>query len=580
MDSPVNFFRIFSTFALTAVVTLSLNSCASAQQSAFPSLNNMDTGEVPMARTLSGNYLAGRFAQRHKDWDAAQKYMNAVIAFDGDNTLLQQRAFLLSIGAQEYKNARKLADELKANSGSTELALIYLACDDLANGHYKKALENIERLPEDGFGQYTKPLLTAWSHAGMGDFDKALKTLQEKSEDTDPTYNIHAALMYEMMDKRTEAEKHFRSAMENGLTMHTAILAANFFQRNNKAHVAKTIYDGLGKLYPLNPFTAAPTFSASGRPNVTRAAEGASIALFELATLLYERRAYDSAQIYGSIVLLLDPQTPFAIMMMGDLSALNEQYSKAIGYYDMVVENTPLYWLSRMRVAEVYEISDNLERAAALLNNLSKKDSTRMQALVSLGDLYRRHEDFENALKAYDTALSGIGTLTEEHWPVIYARGMSLERLNNWERAEKDLLQALSFQPDNPMILNFIGYTWADKGIHLDKALDYIRRAVAQRPDDGYIVDSLGWALYKTGNYKEALEWLERAVSIVPDDSTILDHLGDAYWQVGRTAEARFKWRRAQELSRDTAFRSTIEKKLLTGIETIPAQVAQKETNL
>lgn len=576
----VNFFRLFSTFAFTAVVTLSLNSCASAQQSAFPGLNNMDSAEVPIGRTMSGNYLAGRFAQRHKDWDAAQKYMNAVVAFDADNKLLQQRAFLLSIGAQEYGRARQLAEELKSGNGSTELALIYLACDDLARGQYKQALESIEKLPEDGFGQYTKPLLTAWSHAGIGDFDAAIRVLKEKSEETDPTYNIHAALIHEMKKNRAEAEKHFRTAMENGLTMHTAVLAANFFQRTGKRHVAKTIYDGLGKLYPLNPFTTAPTLSAVGKPNVSRASEGAAIALFELATLLYERRAYDSAQIYGSIVLLLDPQTPFATMMMGDLSALNEQYSKAISFYDTVAEKTPLYWLSRMRVAEVYEISDNLERAVALLEDLSKKDSTRLQALVSLGDLHRRHENFESALKAYDAALGGVGDLTEEHWPIIYARGMSLERLNNWDRAEKDLLQALSFQPDNPMILNFIGYTWADKGINLDKALDYIRRAVAMRPDDGYIVDSLGWALYKTGHYKEAIEWLERAVSIVPDDSTILDHLGDVYWQVGRSAEARYKWRRAHELSRDTAFRSTVEKKLITGIEKIPAQFAQKESNL
>ena len=533
-----------------------------------------------MGRTLSGNYLAGRFAQRHKDWDAAQKYMSAVVAFDKGNKLLKQRTFLLSIGAQEYGRSRQLAEALKAGNDSAELALIYLACDDLARGNFKDALVNIEQLPEDGFGQYTKPLLTAWSHAGLGDFNTAIKTLQDKAEDTDPTYNIHAALIYEMAKKHTEAEKHYRAAMEHGLTMHTAILTANYFQRNGKAHVAKTIYDGLGKLYPLNPFTAAPTFSASDSPNVERASQGAAIALFELATLLYERRAYDSAQIYGSIVLLLDPKTPFATMMMGDLAALNEHYPKAIAFYDTVNENTPLYWLSRMRVAEVYEISDNLERAVALLTDLAKKSSTRLQALVSLGDLHRRHEDFESALKAYDTALNGVKTITEEHWPIIYARGMSLERLNNWERAEKDLLQALSFQPDNPMILNFIGYTWADKGIHLDKALDYIRRAVAMRPDDGYIVDSLGWALYKMGSYREATDWLERAVSLIPDDSTILDHLGDVYWQVGRTAEARYKWRRAHELSRDIAFRSTVEKKIIAGIATIPAQIAQKESKL
>lgn len=573
-------FRVLSSFVLAAFVTLSLNSCASAQQARMDTPGNLSAADIPAGRTLSGNYLAGRFAQRQQDWDAAQHYMNAVIAHDEGNTLLEQRAFLLSIGAMQYARARELAENLKAGNDNVDLALIYLSCDALARGDYAAALKSIERLPEDGFGQYTKPLLSAWAHAGRQEYAKALKLLRDKSDDSDPTYNIHAGLIQEMAQDAQAAEKHYRAAMENGLTMHTAVIVANFFRNAGKPHVAKTIYEGLGKVYPLNAFTSAPAQTDKAAPNITRASEGAAVALFELATLLYERRAYDSAQIYGSMVLLLDPKSPFATMMMGDIAALHGQYQKAIDSYDTVAENSPLYWLSRMRVAEVYEISDNVDRAVALLTDLSKKKNTRLQALVSLGDMHRRHEDFASALKAYDEALSGVETVAEEHWPIIYARGMALERLNNWERAEKDLLQALAFQPDNPMILNFIGYTWADKGVHLDKALDYIRRAVAMRPDDGYIVDSLGWALYKTGDYKEAVQWLERAVGIVPDDSTILDHLGDAYWQVGRSAEARFKWKRAHELSRDTGFRAVVERKLIRGIEPVPAQVAHKEAKL
>src|SRR5690606_25828299 len=124
-----------------------------------------------------------------------------------------------------------------------------------------------------------------------------------------------------------------------------------------------------------------------------------------------------------------------------------------------------------------------------------------------------------------------IGELNESHWPIIYARGISLERLDMWNRAEKDLLQALEYQPENPMILNFIGYTWVNKGMHMERALEYISRAVAMQPEDGYILDSYGWAHYKMGDYMNAIRWLELASQKAADDATILDHLGDAYWQ-------------------------------------------------
>lgn len=575
-------FNFFGSLVATAAVIVSLNLYAKADESAHeapqvsPHLSAMIAGN-----TLAGNYLAGRFAQRQQDWDSAQKYMNEVMSFDKDNDVLRQRAFLLTLGAGEYDRAKALAKEVASDADGAELADIYLACDALARNDYQGAIDYVSKLPDDGFGQYTKPLLTAWSLVGEGKKADALKLLQKDSDPSDPTYNIHAGLMEELTGDEKAAGVHYKAAMDSGLTMHTAIIVANYYLRNGQPDTAKTIYDSLGKLYAFNPFTSALTEKgASAKPNITRAADGAGIALFDLATLLFERRAYDSAQIYGSMVLLLSPKSPFAEMMMGDIAALNDQQDKAIEDYNSIAQDSPLYWLSRTRVAEVYESENDLDQAVNLLTQLSQIKETREQALVSLGDLYRRHDKYQEAFNAYDAALASVDKITEEQWPIVYARGMALERLHNWQMAEKDLLTALRFQPDNPMILNFIGYSWADKGVHLDQALDFIRRAVAQRPDDGYILDSYGWALYRTGNYKEAVNWMEKATSIIPDDSTMLDHLGDAYWEVGRQNEARFKWKRAHELSKDATFRAAIEHKLQDGVSPLPSQIAHKDTNL
>ncbi|MBI1215548.1 MAG: tetratricopeptide repeat protein [Alphaproteobacteria bacterium] len=576
-------FRTVFLSLLVALVTVSLNACSTAAESSKKDdIFVMQAEPVPPGDTLAGNYLAGRFAQRQEDWNAAQDYMNAVMEFDKGNHLLRQRAFLLSIGAREYPRAKELATRLAAQKDGNELALIYLASDAMNDGDYQAALDDIAKLPQDGFGQYTKPLMSAWAYVGLGKSDKALEVLRGGANPADPTYNMHAGLVAEFAGDKEAAAAYYKIAMSNGLTLHSALVIANFFERNGKPSIARRIFDGLGKMYPFNPFMGA----VGARPaeqmphNITRPADGAAIALYDLATLLYERRAYDSAQIYGSMSLLMSPHDPFTQMMMGDVAAVNGKYPASVKDYEAVTPASPLYWLSRLRMAEIYEAADHAEKAEALLQELAAQPATRIEALVSLGDLYRRHEKYAEAVQTYDAVLKNVSPVTVEYWPVIYARGMAQERLDKWPLAEKDLLAALALQPDNPMILNFIGYSWANKGMHLEKALDYLRRAVAQRPDDGYILDSYGWALYRNAQYKDAALWLEKAVSYVPDDSTILDHLGDAYWQAGRKTEARYKWRRAQELSKDESFRAAVARKLANGVDPAPAKVAHKDNSL
>jgi Flp pilus assembly protein TadD len=266
-------------------------------------------------------------------------------------------------------------------------------------------------------------------------------------------------------------------------------------------------------------------------------------------------------------------------MMMGDIASLHGQYGKAIGYYDSIDKSEPISWLSRVRIAEVYEASGQTEKSIRLLIDISKDKAIRVPALVSLGDAYRRHEQFENAIDAYDRALSYVAPVTQDHWPIIYARGIAKAQLNRWTLAEKDLLQALAFQPRNPMILNFIAYSWADKGVNLDKALEYAKNAAALRPDDGYILDSYGWTLFRLERYQESIVWLEMAVEQIPGDSTLLDHLGDAYWQVGRKNEAQYQWRHATDLSQDPSFKKIVGQKLKYGIA-VPSQVARTQAKL
>ena len=526
--------------------------------------------QFAVSRSLSGNYLSSRFAQRQLDWASAQQYIDNVLSYDGDNQSLNERAFLLSLGAKEYKRAKVLAEKLLVTEKGSDLAYIFLTADALSRDDFTGAMTFVEKLPEDGFGQYTKPLLTAWTLAGMGRTEEALSGLRAHSRPTDPTYNTHAGLIEEMAGHTEQAGKYYQTAMTAGLTLNGAVIAARFFDRTGKKEEADKIYARLKSIYPFNTFGKG----ADKQANITRASEGAGIALLDLATLLYERRAYDSAQVYGSLVQLLYPSSAFAAMMMGDIAALNSQPDKALESYNSISKDSPIYWFSRMRVAAIDEERGDKTAAEELLKDLAKTPETTVPALVTLGDLYRRSDRYPDAVRVYTEALAVKNPDTEQNSNILYARGMAYERMNDWEKAEKDLSEALKVQPDNPQILNFLGYTWVEKGINLDQALAYTKRAAELRPADGYILDSYGWALYQTGNRRDAVTWLERAVEEVPDDSVILDHLADAYWHIGRTNEARFKWKRAVELSKDKAFQDTLQKKILHGITDTPKMSA------
>ncbi|MCP4354406.1 MAG: tetratricopeptide repeat protein [Proteobacteria bacterium] len=523
------------------------------------------------SKTLSGSYLAGRFAQRHQDWETAQHYMNDVIEHDKNNTVIEQRTFLLTLGSGNFDQTKNIAKKITTSENKTsELALIFLASDALKTGDFKSALKYIDLVPEDGFGQYTKPLLKAWTLVGLDKKDEAIKILTNSEMQMDSTYRMHLGLIEELNENMKSAETHYRVVMANGLELHTAIMIANFYERYDMKSISDTIHENLDKVYSFKPFTRA-TKRKNGekvKPNITTVADGAALVMLDLTTLLYSKRAYDSAKIYGNLVRFLDEDSPFINLILGDISALHSQYNNAVNFYNAIEKTSALYWLSRNRVSEVYEINGEYKKSIKILREMAKDASIKVQVLSSIGDTYRRNSQFKKAINAYNEALADVDIITDKHWPIVYARGIAKEKVTSWDHAESDILKALEFQPQNPMILNFVAYSWAEKDKNLDKALEYVKRAEELKPYDAYILDSYGWVLFHKGNYQAAIEKLEQAVELMPDDEAILDHLGDAYWQDNQKNTARKYWTKAGNISKDPTFKKTVSSKITNGIIT------------
>jgi tetratricopeptide (TPR) repeat protein len=203
---------------------------------------------------------------------------------------------------------------------------------------------------------------------------------------------------------------------------------------------------------------------------------------------------------------------------------------------------------------------------AAMAGPVPLTITDKLEILDALGNIMRAHKRYSDAIPYYDQALALVTKPERRHWVYYYARGTSYERLKNWDAAEVDLQKALTLYPDQPLILNYLGYSWIDQGRNLKEGMAHIEKAVMLKPDDGYIVDSLGWAHYMQGNFKEAVSYLERAVELKPDDPVLNDHLGDALWRVGREREARYQWDQALSLKPEPDDEVKIKKKLETGL--------------
>jgi Flp pilus assembly protein TadD len=247
----------------------------------------------------------------------------------------------------------------------------------------------------------------------------------------------------------------------------------------------------------------------------------------------------------------------------------------AIKVYERVPASSPLKRNAQIQLATDLDSADRSDEAIKILRDVVTADPKDLEAVMALGNIERGRKKFSDC---GDTYSKGIAVLPEGNdkansvW--YYYRGICEERSKQWPKAEADMRKALDLQSDQPHVLNYLGYSWIDQGINLDEGMKMIKRAVEQRPDDGYIVDSLGWAYYRIGNYEEAVKNLERAIDLKPEDPTINDHLGDAYWRVGRTLEAKFQWAHARDLKPEPDDLPKILAKIENGLTDDPTPAA------
>jgi tetratricopeptide (TPR) repeat protein len=295
--------------------------------------------------------------------------------------------------------------------------------------------------------------------------------------------------------------------------------------------------------------------------------EGAAEALAGIGAAVGQEGGVEVASLYLRLSLYLDPHTAggLAALSLGNLLESNKQGEAAIEVFESIDPDAPFRALGVLRAALALDRMDRTEDAEKAFKEAISRGPQDVQNYVSFGNMLRGRERFGEATGIYSKAIALTPKPGRTDWSLFYFRGIAYERTKLWDKAEADFKEALKLYPDQPLVLNYLGYSWVDMGRNLEEALGMIRKAVELRPNDGYIVDSLGWAFYKLGRYGEAVPELERAISLRPDDPVIHDHLGDAYWKSGRTLEAQFQWRHARDFGAEGEDLERILKKIAEG---------------
>ncbi len=531
-----------------------------------------------------GNYLAGRHARTMRDMGLAADLFAHTLVFDPDDPELVRNTFLLMAIEGRIREAVKLARRLIKLRPKSTLAKVVLVVDDVRKGDFDGADKRLEALPASSFNDFLTPMLRAWTKVGTKQPKQVAKVMAPmvKRRSLKLFFDYHSGLIADLAGDRKAAEASYVKALPDTMSGYLRFVETigKFYERTGRGAKAMALYKEYEAEHPDVMLTAeASARVAKGKrpePTVASAREGMAEALFNLASLMHQERLSDIGLILTRLSLSLRPGHTVARLLLADILERQRRYNDAIAVYDHVDPSSLLSWSARLRAATLLDYFGRSRGAISRLREMATERAERSDALIALGDILRKHRRYPEAVKVYDRAIGRIAKVDKRHWSLLYSRGIALERSKQWDRAEADLLRALAYRPKDPHVLNYLGYSWAEKGINLVKARKMVETATRLRPRDGYIMDSMGWVHYRMGEFTSAVTSLERAVELRPEDPVINDHLGDAYWRVGRETEARFQWRHVLTLKPDPALVAGIETKLRQGLG--PSKAKTKKT--
>ena len=563
-------------FSLTFAALLAL-SCQSANEAyAAPKTQELST--------LYADYLAGSYAQKIEDRAAQQKYFTRAFLSQPKDTRIGRRAIVSAIETGDMAAAVKLAERVIKADKTEPLARAVLGTNAFNKGRNNRALKYFSSRSSDATMTILMQLIRGWAEIDDKDYKAARASFANL--EAGPYFDHYAELQLAKIDalqgetdaalERLDALEDTGVAPEETILTRVRVLAAadrddeavTFLEEilaNNERFTIGPVGQYLERLKAGQDL---PKFDA--KMEASRAVTDPAVGFF------IRNRSRDGAELYLRFAHWIEPKNTKSGRWLGSMleEEGEEGQNAAYALYNGVTSDDPYYISAQLNIAQIYFNREQDEKAIETLEALNAREQSVLTR-ESLGRARFFRENYAEALPFYKELVDSLTDeeLTGNVEPLRF-RGIIYERLKRWPEAEADFKRVLELVPDDVETLNYLGYTWVDRGENLTEAFDMIRQAVKQQPQSGAIVDSLGWAHYKLGEYAEARENLEKAVALSPSSATIIDHLGDVYWKLGRKREAGFQWKRALEFDPTDEERATIEIKLDKGLDAVPTTQA------
>lgn len=517
----------------------------------------------------TGSYLAGQQALMAMQTGQASRYLRDALTGEFDHPQVVQTALIAFAANGQIADAANAARHMIQLDPGNELAHLVIATEQLKQGNFAAVIGGLDNVGADSFAGITGSILRAWALVGQGKLDDGLASLEPVAANgLDDFLVFHRALMADVAGDQTRAIEFAAKAHEVDPFVARIIEAyARMLGNAGRFDEAEKILQGFASEGLTHPLVTSVSASITRKqapgvfaPDVQT---GAAEMFHGIGVALAREGNSELALVFLRLGLYLDPRADVIALVLGQFLDGSGEHVAANALYDAIPAASPLKPTAVVRVAENLDAMGDRNEALRRLGNIVKANPTDVDALSVLGDLQRTDKKYAEAAETYTQAIDVIPGDAPGDWRFYYVRGIAYERNKEWPKAEADFKRALELRPDQPQVLNYLGYSWVDQGMNLTEALEMIEKAVAAAPNDGYIIDSLGWAFYRLGRYEEAVEALEQAVILRPNDPEINDHLGDAYWRAGRKLEARFQYNIAASVDEeDGVVRERVAKKL------------------
>ena len=523
----------------------------------------------------SGSFLAGSEALAQLRTPDAARFLLDATAESWDNPLVLNRAFIAFAANGDVERAADTASRLIQIDPGSQLPRLVAATQALKQRRYEAALRVLDQLGADSFEGITGTILKAWALTGAGRAEEGQSLLDEVEPGLEEFLVFHRAVMAEVAGDAASAQAYIDEAA--GIDPFNAEVVEAYGRifgnagRFDEALDVIVAFEARGINHPVIG-ALKETLANKQRPGpfASSVQSGASRMFHGIGIGFVREGTSDLALVLERLAQYLDPRNDMAVIVMGQIYDAADQHDLANALYEELPDNSLLKPMATVRMAGNLDAMGDRSEAIRRLSNIVTTNPTDVEAISVLGDLQRADKQYAAAAETYSKALEITGGDSPGDWLFYYVRGIVYERSDQFDLAEKDFLRALELNPDQPQVLNYLGYSWVDKGLHLDRALGLIEKAIEATPGDGYIIDSLGWAYYRLGRYPEAVEKLEQAATLLPNDPEINDHLGDAYWRVGRKLEAGFQWKIAYAMDEEGNVKKRVEPKLTGGLDAAP----------